>query len=241
MPYWSSLSTGIGLVIRRRCSCYIDATWAFWICTVNSKQWCHRHVSPLATSLLAISDHQLSPTMQKPLTHSPGWLSVPPPMLLKNPPRVRVYTWPHTFLSNIGNRHFFSDNSTLILRSLTGLVNIQPNLSVIPSIKTLITLTTTTQKSRWYISEHNPRYDILATLLRCSNVFFFLQVSKLIGAASEADWSPDAIFKPGQAVTGLIASIACSLPLPRSRTPRILHYIAQNRRNWPRPSKRTRR
>ena len=38
----------------------------------------------------------------------------------------------------MGDRHFFSDHSTLVLRSLTGLANTQPNLSVIPSIKTVI-------------------------------------------------------------------------------------------------------
>jgi dihydroxyacetone kinase len=38
----------------------------------------------------------------------------------------------------MGDRHFFDDHSTLVLRSLTGLVNTQPNLSVIPSIKTVI-------------------------------------------------------------------------------------------------------
>jgi dihydroxyacetone kinase len=38
----------------------------------------------------------------------------------------------------MGDRHFFNDHSTLVLRSLTGLVNTQPNLSVIPSIKTVI-------------------------------------------------------------------------------------------------------
>jgi dihydroxyacetone kinase len=46
-----------------------------------------------------------------------------------------------------------------------------------------------------------------------SEFFFFLffQVSKIIGVASEADWSFDAVLKLGQAVTGAIASIVCTL------------------------------
>ena len=38
----------------------------------------------------------------------------------------------------MGDRHFFSDHSTIVLRSMTGLANTQPNLSVIPSNKTVI-------------------------------------------------------------------------------------------------------
>ena len=36
----------------------------------------------------------------------------------------------------MGNRQFFSDHPSLVLRSLAGLVNAQPSFSVIPSIKT---------------------------------------------------------------------------------------------------------
>ncbi|KAF8151786.1 Dak1 domain-containing protein [Crassisporium funariophilum] len=36
------------------------------------------------------------------------------------------------------DRHVFSDHSTLVLKSLTGLINVQHNLSAIPSIKTVI-------------------------------------------------------------------------------------------------------
>ena len=36
------------------------------------------------------------------------------------------------------NRHVFTDHSSLVLRSITGLVNSQPNLSAITSIKTVI-------------------------------------------------------------------------------------------------------
>jgi len=38
----------------------------------------------------------------------------------------------------VGDGNFFFDHLTLVLRSLTDLVNTQPNLSVIPSIKTVI-------------------------------------------------------------------------------------------------------
>ena len=41
-------------------------------------------------------------------------------------------------------------------------------------------------------------------------VFFFSR-NKIIGTASEADWSFDAVLKLGQTVTGTIASIACTL------------------------------
>ena len=40
---------------------------------------------------------------------------------------------------------------------------------------------------------------------------FFSQVSKIIGAASEADWPFDIVLKLGPAVTEAIASIACAL------------------------------
>ncbi|KDR72886.1 hypothetical protein GALMADRAFT_252217 [Galerina marginata CBS 339.88] len=38
----------------------------------------------------------------------------------------------------MADKHIFSGHSSLVLRSLTGLVNTQPNLAVIPSIKTVI-------------------------------------------------------------------------------------------------------
>ena len=36
------------------------------------------------------------------------------------------------------DRHVFSDHTTLVLKSISGLVNTQPNLAAIPSIKTVI-------------------------------------------------------------------------------------------------------
>jgi len=53
-------------------------------------------------------------------------------------------------------------------------------------------------------------YFIMCRIVLSFCVLFF-QVSKFIGAASEADWSFDAVLKLGQAVTGAIASIASTL------------------------------
>ena len=45
----------------------------------------------------------------------------------------------------------------------------------------------------------------VVTLLRRFDGFVFSQVSKIIGAASEANWSFDAVLKLGQAVTRAIS------------------------------------
>jgi len=65
------------------------------------------------------------PVIQHFLTHFPGWLPVPPPCCSKIH-QESAHTPDHTLF---GDRHSFSDHLTLVLRSLTGLVNTQPNLS----------------------------------------------------------------------------------------------------------------
>ena len=61
-------------------------------------------------------------------------------MLLKNPPRVRAHTWPHTFLQPL-----LLDPRSMVPVGLTGLVNTQPNL--LP-VKTVIKADHDDSKSR---------------------------------------------------------------------------------------------
>jgi len=84
------------------------------------------------------------------------------PMLLKIH-QESAYAPDHTFLPNMGDRHFLSNHLTLVLRSLTSLVNTQPNLSAIISLKTVI----------------NPDHDDSKVTLICGGG----------AAASEADFS----------------------------------------------------
>ena len=86
------------------------------------------------THLFAISDHQLSQPRKSSSPTLPD--SFPAPMLLNNPPRVHVHTCPH-FSAKHGQ--------PLLLRPAdprstapASLVNTQPNLFVIPSIKAVI-------------------------------------------------------------------------------------------------------
>jgi hypothetical protein len=65
---------------------------------------------------------------------------------------------------------------------------------------------------------------------------FLFQVSKIIGAASEADWSSEAVLKLAQAITGAIASRTCTL---NYSTFHDAPLYPPTRRNWPRPSQRT--
>ena len=76
-------------------------------------------VLSLLIHLLAILNHQLSPTTQKPHPRSPRWLPLSPPCCLKIH-QQSAHIPDHSFLPNMGERYFFSDHSILVLRSLTG-------------------------------------------------------------------------------------------------------------------------